>query len=334
MDSEHPAPFAKSMGAFRNEELGHDIDISPADAHIPWIDNHTHAHTLSWDDRHKFDLGGGFAVVCIASTAHYAPYRPMGPEEVRRQWDDTIRQAHIIDRSHLFEPYVATGIHTLVKKPNWEELIDVLPEYAALDEVVAIGETGIDHIQYGEPWPLEGQKAVIEAQMEVARDAALPVLCHTPSISKGEGKWSLPKTEEGGDLAEPIFESENPKLTAVEIDLELKDSAGLADEQLVFNHGHPSIAEFVLESTDCYLSVSTGQWIRSTDSEDIAEIIETYGPDKVMVDTDTAGLVQTDKFAMRRTIIELIQRGIPAEDVRKVVYENPREVLGLTHLPE
>lgn len=326
-------PFARSMGTFRNEELGNEMDVPPQAADMPWIDNHTHAHTISWEDRQKVDLAGGYALVCIASTAHYAPYRPMGPEDVRHQWDDTIRHANIIDRSHLFEPYVATGIHTLTPKADWEELIEVLPEYAAQPEVAAIGETGIDHIQYGEPWPLEEQRAVVAAQMEVARESELPVLCHTPSLSKEEGEWELPKTEEGGDLAEPVFEADNPKLKATEIDVELKDDVGLSDEQVVFNHGHPSIAEFVLESTDCYLSVSTGQWIRETDSGDIAEIIETYGPDRVMIDTDTMGGVKTDKFAIRRTIIELLQHGIAPEDVRKVVYENPRSVLGLTHLP-
>ncbi len=45
-----------------------------------------------------------------------------------------------------------------------------------------------------------------------------------------------------------------------------------------------------------------------------------------MIDTDCAGVIKTDPFAIKRSIFELYRRGIDIDDIRKVVYENPKAV--------
>ena len=330
MDDPDPSPFVRHMGAFRNADLGVDDPPSSSVTRMPWIDIHQHGHTLSWGDRERFDLSGAEAAVFVAAAAHYAPYRPMRPEDVRFLWDDAIRRAHAIGRSHFFDPYVAIGIHTTGPKVDYEELFDVLPRYAALDEVVALGETGISMTQYSEPMALSDQEAVVREQMRVADDQGLPILIHTPSVTKAEGeKWLTGKTEEGHDLADPVLDPATAKLDATEMDVAIMDEVGLADEQVVLDHAHPSMVEFVMESTDCYLAFSIGQWIRTTTVEDVAAVIEEYGPERIILDTDVAGMYQTQPFAMKRAMLDLVREGVAADDVRQVVYENPKGVLGL-----
>lgn len=333
------------MGRFRDEELGFQDDTPPDATLIPWIDIHQHGQTLSWKDREEFDLSGGLAVVMIAAAAHYAPYRPMQPSDVRFLWDDAIRRSHAISRSHFFDARVAVGVHTTrTRKQNYEELLEVLPAYADLDEVVAIGETGIsvNTNQYADPWSVDEQRTVVAEQMRIAADAGLPFLCHTPTMSKGrETKWIRGKTEGGHDLPVPEdrtrsdrgLDPTTAKLDATKIDIELKDEVGLPDEQLVLDHAHPAMVPYVMDNTDCYVSFSVGQWVRETDATHVAETIEEYGPERVMIDTDAAGLYLSDAFAMKTTILDLLRLGIDVDDVRTVVYENPREVLGLSHLP-
>lgn len=333
MPDEDACPTQRPMGRFRDDELGFRDERSSDATLIPWIDSHTHLHTLSWSDRQQVDLSGGLAVVMVAAAAHYSPYRPIHPEDVRFLWDDAIRRSHAISRSHFFDSHVAVAVHTVGRKVDYEELLDDLPAYAELDEVVAIGETGISMTQYTDPWPVEDQKEVVVAQMRIADDANLPLICHTPSITKGEA-WLRGKTEEGHDLAEPVLDRDSAKLDAVEIDVEFKDEAGLPDRRLVLDHAHPSMVPFVMESTDCYLSFSVGQWYRDTDVEDVADAIDEYGPDRIMVDTDAAGFNLNEPFGMKKAILDLLRMGIDEAAIRKVVYENPRSVLGLSSLPE
>jgi predicted metal-dependent TIM-barrel fold hydrolase len=184
--------------------------------------------------------------------------------------------------------------------------------------------------QYSEPMAIEDQEAVVREQMRVADDQGLPILVHTPSITKSEPEtWLTGKTEEGHDLADPVLDPATAKLDATRMDVTIMDEVGLADEQVVIDHAHPSMAEFVMEQTDCYLAFSIGQWIRTTTVADVAAVIEDYGPERIILDSDVAGMYQTQPFAMKRAILDLVRSGVDEGDVRKVVYENPKEVLGV-----
>jgi hypothetical protein len=303
----------------------------PAVANIPWIDSHQHTHTLSWSDRETFELTGAEALIAIASSYYWSPYRPVQPDDVRFLWDDALRRATQIADSHFFDQYLAIAVHTWSRVEEWETLLDVLPAYCELDEVVAIGETGIESIQHTEQWPLEEQREVVAAQMDVARETGLPVIVHTPG---GSDKGSLPLWHEGryeeadANFADPVLDPDDPKLEATEIDVELADEVGLPDQQVVVDHADPSIVPFVMENTDCYLNF-TLTWFRTVDVGDVAETIRTYGPDRVMIDTDLLGPMKGDPFTMKRAIFDLVRAGIDPDDVRQVVYENPKDVFGI-----
>ncbi|WP_331234113.1 TatD family hydrolase [Natronorarus salvus] len=269
----------------------------------------------------------------------------MAAEELRLLWDGTLRQSHAVSRSHFFDAYVALAVHTTrTRTENWESLVELLSEYATLDEVVAIGETGISLQTAGDadPWTLKEQRMVVGEQMRVARETGLPVLCHTPSDMKSnETAFIRSKTEGGhdhapdaGSQAGDSLAAETAKRGATEISVQIADDVGLPDEQLVIDHASSQITPFVLESTGCYLSFSVGSTIHEVNIEAVADAIDRYGPDRILIDSDITGMAEINPFAMKEAILDLLRLGVSPADVRRVIYENPREILGLSDLPE
>lgn len=340
-------PTRRSLGRFRDEDVGFDQELPPDAAFIPWIDIHQHGHEGSWNTRHEFDISGGLATVMVSNAAHSAPYRPMTASDLQFLWDSTLRRSHAISRSHFFDAYVAVGIHTTrTQTKNYEELLDILPAYTELEKVVAIGEIGIslNTVQVAEPWTLDEQKEVVASQMEIARDTDTPVLIHTPKVMKREGdKFVRGKTEGGHNLsvsndlpAEQTLNPETAKIDAVQMDIELADQVGISDELLVVDHAEEEIVPFVMDNTNCYLGFTLYGHPEDNhpDIEVVADTIEEYGPDRIVIDTDTGGVAEHRPFALKEIILDLLRLDIPPEDVRQVVYENPREILGLDYLPE
>lgn len=329
MASNEAGPTARPIGIPDPSQLD-DTVRQPGNVQMPWIDLHQHTQSLTWNDRDKFDLSGAHAIVMIAASYYWSPYRPVAPADVRFLWDDAVRRAEVFSRCHFYDQYVAVGIHTWAKVSEYESLLEVLPEYAALDSVVAIGETGIEVTQHTSPWSLADQREVVSEQMRVARETGLPIILHTPGSEKGGmPAWYADRYEEANaSFTDPVLDPATAKTDAVEICLELKDAVGLADEQVIIDHASPEIAPAVLETTDCYLgfSVSAG-WLRGLDIGDVAGVIREYGPEQILLDTDLAGAMQNDPFAMKHAILDLLRLGVEPAAVKQVVYDNPRDLI-------
>ncbi|MEY7851738.1 TatD family hydrolase [Natrarchaeobius sp. A-rgal3] len=301
---------------------------------IPWIDVHNHAHTLSWNDREKYALAGCQSMVMMAAAYYWTPYKPVEPSDVRYLWDDALARLSQIRNSHLIDAKIGVGIHTGARVEEYADLLDVLPEYCELEEVAAIGEIGITEAQHVSGWDLEEQKDVTRRQLEIAADHDLPAILHTPADLEDV---EFPERVHGDipgyelDLSlqqEPVLTSEYPKREAIDIDVELKDEAGLADENLVFSHADTKIAPYVLEQTDCYLSFTVSYpWLLGVSPADVATVVAEYGPDRILVETDSAGILRSDVFAVKRTIMEMYRMGIDVNDIRQVVFDNPNELL-------
>lgn len=301
----------------------------PSVTSLPWIDPHQHTQTISWNDQNKLALSGCHAVVMIAYNPHWGPYRPVTPEDVRFHWDMAVKWADFLDANHLFRTYLAVGIHTNAEVQDADQLCDVLPAYCRQDQVVAIGETGVEPVQYGSRWPIDEQKPVIRRQMAIAEEANLPVVLHTPTTKTGAAAGD--KGWGGLDLSrpDPSIDYDRAKFECVQIDVELKDEAGLADRRLVIDHASPSITEFVMEHTDCYLGFSVSSPLKGVTTDDIAETIRDYGPDRIVVNSDMMGYRRCDFFCLPRTIQDLHKAGIGKEDLRTIFYDNPAEIFGL-----
>jgi predicted metal-dependent TIM-barrel fold hydrolase len=302
---------------------------------LPWIDGHNHAHTLSWNDRERYALAGCEGMVMVASGYHWTPYKPVRAEDVRYLWDDVINRRAAIERDHFFRARLGLGVHTGVRIEDPDELLASMDAYCELDEVVVVGETGVTPSQHVEAWGLDEQRAIVRAQMELADAHDLPVLLHTPNTSADEGRSYRPELgtpgyEKNTALdAEPVLTGENPALEAVKLDIEAARDAGLDERRIVASHADGNNTEYLMRETDCYLSYTIGHsWLIGVDAADVADVIDEYGPERVMIDTDCANVLRTDPYAVKRAVFELYRYGIEPDAIRKVVWENPREVYG------
>ena len=319
-------PTARPIGAFAEDEP------APSGVTIPWVDPHQHTQSLTWVDREKFDLSGAQATVMIAAGYYWAPYRPVSASDVRFLWDDALRRATAFTHRHFYDQYVAVAVHTWARVEGVDDLLAALPDYCEHESVVAVGEMGIESTHHTSRWDLESQRDVVREQFHVAREAGLPAIVHTPGSSKGglPARYAHSYEEANASFTDPLLDPETTKIDATRMDVELAREAGLDDERVVIDHANESILPYVVEETDCYLSYSVGApWLRGIDASDVAAAVEEYGPDRILVDTDLMGAMQYDPFAMKRTIFDLLRLGVDREDVRRVVYENARDVFDL-----
>ena len=303
---------------------------------LPWIDGHNHAHTLSWDDRERYALAGCEGMVMVSSGYHWTPYKPVRAEDVRYLWDDAINRRAAIERNHFFEAKLGLGVHTGVRIEAPDELLDAMDAYCELDEVAVVGETGVTPAQHVEAWDVDEQVAVVQAQMELAAKHDLPVILHTPNTGvdrKREYRPELgtPGYEKNYGLgAEPVLDGENPHLEAVKLDVQAAHDAGLPEERVVASHADANNTAWLMAETDCYLSYTIGHsWLVGVDAADVADAIDEYGPERIMIDTDCANVLRTDPYAVKRAIFELYRYGIEPDAIRQVVWENPRDVYGI-----
>ncbi|NGM70665.1 hypothetical protein G6M89_16910 [Natronolimnobius sp. AArcel1] len=330
MDSTHPTK-RPTDAAYVDDDFEPPTEL----LNLPWIDIHNHAHTLSWEDRERYALSGCEGMVMVSSGYHWTPYKPVRADDVRLLWDDAINRRSAIERNHFFEAKLGLGIHTGVRIEDPDELLEAMADYCALEDVVAIGETGVTPSQHVERWSLDEQRAIVEAQMELADAHDLPVLLHTPNQSVDAKRSYRPEVhtpgyEKNAGLGqEPVIDSDNPELEAVKIDVEAARDAGLDEKQVVASHADPNNTAYLMDETECYLSFTIGHsWLVGVTAADVANAIDEYGPERIMIDTDCANVLRTDPFALKRAIFELYRYGIDTDAIRQVVVENPRDVFG------
>lgn len=79
-------------------------------------------------------------------------------------------------REHPTKLFATAGIHPHHAKDFNKHSTEALRKLAAYDEIVAIGECGLDF--YRNFSPLEQQKKTFSAQLELAADVGLPVFLH------------------------------------------------------------------------------------------------------------------------------------------------------------
>ncbi len=166
-----------------------------------------------------------------------------------------------------------------------EEVMELLPLFACKEGVVAIGEIGYDDLT-----PTEDK--YFRLQVELAKELEMLVLIHTPHRNKKAG-------------------------TSRSMDVCLEH--GLAPSQVIVDHNNEETVQEVLDR---------GFWAAFTiyphtkmGNARMVEIVRQYGCDRIMVDS-SADWGMSDPLAVPKTAQLMLDRGIPADHVRAVCYEN------------
>ena len=183
--------------------------------------------------------------------------------------------------------YCAIGLNS--KEANNEalakEVLEILPLFALKEGVVAVGEIGYDEITPAE-------ERAYQWQLEFAREHDCVVMVHSPHRDKKRG----------------ILRS-----------IEVAQDVGVPMEKLVIDHNNEETVEDTLDA---------GAWAAFTiyphtkmGSERMVEIVQKYGPERVIVDS-SADWGVSDPLSVPHTAKLMLERGIDAATVEKVTWQN------------
>lgn len=189
--------------------------------------------------------------------------------------------------------YCAIGLNS--KEANNErlasEVLELLPRFALKEGVVAIGEIGFDEITKAE------ERAYV-FQVEFAKENDMVVMVHSPHRDKKAG----------------ILRS-----------LEIARDLGFPMSKLVIDHNNEETVKDVLDA---------GAWAAFTiyphtkmGSERMVEIVQQYGPERIIVDS-SADWGVSDPLSVPKTAKLMIERGVDAKAVELTTWQNAVDAYG------
>lgn len=179
-----------------------------------------------------------------------------------------------------------------------EQVMELLPRFVYKEGVVGIGEIGYDD-------QTAAEDKYYRLQLELAKEAGLPVQIHTPHRDKKKGT-----------------------LRSMAVALE----HGLDPSLVIVDHNNEETAQAVLEQ---------GFWAAFTiyphtkmGNERMTEIVRHYGPERIFINS-AADWGISDPLAVPKTAQLMLERGISAESVRQITYDNALAAFGQSgQMPE
>jgi predicted metal-dependent TIM-barrel fold hydrolase len=172
-----------------------------------------------------------------------------------------------------------------------EEVMQILPEFATKDGVVAIGEIGFD-----EQTALE--EKYFRLQLDLARELDLPVMIHTPHRDKKRGASR-----------------------SMDIILEHK----LAPSRVVIDHVNEETVREVLDR-GFWAAFSIYPHSKMTAAR-MCEIVRGNGAERLIVDSACDWGI-SDPLSVPKTALLLAEQGISPDDVARVTYGNALSAYG------
>jgi len=138
------------------------------------FDAHTH---INFRSKPEFEELAKRDYKTVVTCAFY-PIVPRGPDTLLDLFE-LILKRYTGEISGL-DIYAALGTHPRsIPKKDFESVLEELPEYLQKENVVALGEVGLEEGS-------DEEKEVLRKQLEIARDVKSPVVLHTPRENKDE----------------------------------------------------------------------------------------------------------------------------------------------------
>jgi predicted metal-dependent TIM-barrel fold hydrolase len=175
--------------------------------------------------------------------------------------------------------------------PLAEKVMEILPMFLAKEGVVAVGEIGYDD-------QTDAEDRFFREQLDLAKEAELPVMIHTPHRNKKQG-------------------------TSRSMDVCIEQ--GLEPGMVVVDHNNEETVQEVLDR---------GFWAAFTiypktkmGNERMVEIVKKYGSKRIIVDS-AADWGVSDPLAVPKTVNLMREKGIPESQIEDVVYNNALAAYG------
>lgn len=254
------------------------------------IDPHAHMISRTTDDYEAMAAAG---VVALIEPAFWLGQPRSSAGTFLDYFSSLVGWERFRARQFGIRHYCAIGLNS--KEANQEalaeEVMELLPQFLCKEGVVAVGEIG-----YDDQTDLEDR--YFRAQLELAVETELPVMVHTPHRDKKRG------TSRSMDVVEEM---------------------GLPPGKVVIDHNNEETVREVLDRG--YWAAFTLYPHTKMGSERMADIVEQYGPERIIVDS-SADWGVSDPLAVPKTAALMFRRGIAADAVEQTTYKNALAAYG------
>ncbi len=249
-----------------------------------FFDPHIHMTSRTTDDYQALADAG---VIGIIEPAFWLGQPRTGLSTFRDYYNSLIGWERFRSSQFGIRHYCTMGLNS--REANNEKLaeqvMEILPLYIYKEGVVGVGEIGFD-----DQTALE--EKYYRAQLELAKEANLPVQVHTPHRDKKQG------TERSMSIA-----------------LE----HGLDPSMVIIDHNNEETVESVLDQG--FWAAFTIYPFTKMGNQRMVEIVKKYGSEKIMVDS-AADWGISDPLAVPKTAALMLAQGIPEDHVRAVTFHN------------
>ena len=176
------------------------------------------------------------------------------------------------------------------KEANVPELakgvLELMPRYLEKDGVLAVGEIGFDDMT-------KAEEDMFFAQIELARDAGLPILVHTPHRDKKRG---------------------------TERTIALVREAKFPEERVLIDHNNEETLPLTL-ATGCWAGHSIYPNTKMDEARMVA-LVQKYGAERIIINS-AADWGVSDPLKVPKTVERMRQSGISEAAIEQIVWRNP-----------
>lgn len=255
-----------------------------------FFDPHVHMTSRTTDDyQAMYDAG----VVALIEPAFWLGQPRTGLDSFRDYYSSLIGWERFRSSQFGIKHYCTIGLNS--REANNESLaeqvMEILPLFILKEGVVGIGEIGFD-----DQTPAE--EKYYRLQLELAKEAGLPVQIHTPHRDKKRG-------------------------TKRSMDIALEH--GLSPDMVIVDHNNEETVKEVLDRG--FWAAFTIYPFTKMGNERMVEVVKQYGSGRIMINS-AADWGISDPLAVPKTAALMKLRGISNEDIQLVTYKNAITAFG------
>ncbi|HLT42929.1 MAG TPA: TatD family hydrolase [Sphingobacteriaceae bacterium] len=249
-----------------------------------FFDPHIHMTARTTDDyQAMFDAG----IKAIIEPAFWLGQARTGLSSFRDYYSSLIGWERFRSSQFGIQHYCTIGLNS--REANNLELADrvmeLLPTFIYKEGVVGIGEIGFDD-------QTAAEEKYYRLQLDLAKEAELPVQVHTPHRDKKKG-------------------------TSKSMDIALEH--GLDPSMVIIDHNNEETIEEVLDRG--FWAAFTIYPFSKMGNERMVDIVKKYGAERIMVNS-AADWGISDPLAVPKTAALMKANGVSLEDIELVTYRN------------
>lgn len=255
-----------------------------------FFDPHVHMTSRTTDDyQAMYDAG----IVAIIEPAFWLGQPRTGIDTFRDYYSSLIGWERFRSSQFGITHYCTIGLNS--REANNESLaeqvMEILPSFIYKEGVVGIGEIGFDD-------QTAAEEKYYRLQLELAKEAALPVQIHTPHRDKKKG-------------------------TQLSMDLAIEH--GLDPFMVIVDHNNEETVKEVLDRG--FWAAFTIYPFTKMGNERMVEVVKQYGSERIIVNS-AADWGISDPLAVPKTAALMQLQGIAPEDIELVTYRNAITAFG------